>query len=78
MSILKGLSVLSGLNLEKMKGLSFPRDKTNCPLQQGVPIKRVSLKQGLTVVEIVPMSQLVLYMVLPLVSSDTDCVMQIV
>ena len=25
------VSVLSGLNLEKMKGLSFPRDKTNCP-----------------------------------------------
>ena len=25
------VSVLSGLNLEKMKGLSFPRDKANCP-----------------------------------------------
>ena len=28
---INGLSVLSGLNLEKMKGLSFPRDKANCP-----------------------------------------------
>ena len=24
------VSVISGLNLEKMKGLSFPRDKANC------------------------------------------------
>ena len=26
-----GVSVLTGLNLEKCKGLSFPRGKTNCP-----------------------------------------------
>jgi len=25
------VSVLSGLNLEKMKGVFFPRDKANCP-----------------------------------------------
>ena len=25
------LSVLSGLNFREMKGLSFPRDKANCP-----------------------------------------------
>ena len=26
-----GMSVLNGLNLEKLYGLSFPRDKANCP-----------------------------------------------
>ena len=26
-----GVSVSSGLNLEKCKGLSFPRNKANCP-----------------------------------------------
>ena len=26
-----GVSVLSGLNLEKMKGLSFPRGVASCP-----------------------------------------------
>ena len=29
---INSVSVLSGLNLEKMYGLSFPRDKANCPL----------------------------------------------
>ena len=29
---INGVSVFkSGLNLEKMKGLPFPRDKANCP-----------------------------------------------
>ena len=28
---INGLPVLMGLNLEKMKGLSFSRDKENCP-----------------------------------------------
>ena len=29
---INGVSVLSGLNLEKMKRPSFPWDKSNCPL----------------------------------------------
>ena len=28
---IKGVSVLRGLNLEKIKGVSFLRDKANCP-----------------------------------------------
>ena len=28
---IKGVSVLSGLNLEKMYELSFPRNKATCP-----------------------------------------------
>ena len=28
---IKGVFVLGGLNLEKMQGVSFPRDKANCP-----------------------------------------------
>ena len=28
---INGVSVLSGLNFEKMWGLTFPRDKENCP-----------------------------------------------
>ena len=42
-----GVSVLSGYTLEKMSGLSFPRDKVNCPW--GVRIKRVTAKGGMTV-----------------------------
>ena len=30
------VSVLSGLNEEKMQRFSFPRDKANCPYQCGV------------------------------------------
>ena len=29
--LINGVSVLSGLNLGKMRGLSFPRDKEKCP-----------------------------------------------
>ena len=28
---INGVSILRGLNLEKVYGLSFPRDKENCP-----------------------------------------------
>ena len=28
---INGVSVSSGLNFEKMRGLTFPRDKENCP-----------------------------------------------
>ena len=28
---INGVSVLSGFNLKKMYGFSFPRDKANCP-----------------------------------------------
>ena len=28
---MNGVSVLSGLNFEKMRGLTFPEDKENCP-----------------------------------------------
>ena len=45
---INGVSVLSGLNLEIMQGLSFPGNKANCPW--GVRIERVSVKRCLTVV----------------------------
>ena len=40
------VSVLSGLNLEKMEGPSFPRDKSN---YQTIRNNEVSVKQGLPV-----------------------------
>ena len=47
---INGVSILSGLNLEKMTGLSFPGDKANSPKQRGVRIKRVCVKRGLRVI----------------------------
>ena len=43
------VSVLSGLNLEKIHELLFHWNKRNCPLYPGVSIKRLSVERGSTV-----------------------------
>ena len=46
------ISLLSGLNLEKISKWDFPRDKENCPLWRSVSIKRVNVKRGSTVLSV--------------------------
>ena len=46
------ISLLSGLNLEKISKWDFPRDKENCPLWRSVSIKRVTVKRGSTVLSV--------------------------
>ena len=45
-------SALSGLILEKVYEFFFRREKRNCPLYTGVCIKRVSVKRGSTVLQL--------------------------
>ena len=48
------VSVLSGLNLEKIYELLFHWKKRNCPLYPGVGIRRVSVERGSTVSDTYP------------------------
>ena len=46
------VSALGGLILEKVYEFFFRHEKRNCPLYTGVCIKRVSVKRGSTVLQL--------------------------